>query len=756
METQPLLQAQKNTTVREDDPPRVGEDIEHLGYQGSPHVQDGQPDYLAYMRQQDERPIHPIDVTLSQVRYSVKQPRNLRQRLTACVSRSGKTSTASTAAVGQSHEAYAVLDEELGEEATARLLPTVEILHGIDLHVPSGTLLAVCGASGAGKSTLMNVISGRASGKVTGSVLINGQPMRARHMRMISTFIPQDDILHSALTPAEIFDYTAQLCIPDQTAHERRILVDNLIELLRLKKCRDTMVGDELTRGLSGGERKRTSIGVELVSNPSLLFVDEPSSGLDSHTALLVVDTLRSLARTGRTIICTIHQPSFEIFRMFDSLLLLEHGRVAYKGPIASLVPFFEAHGFVLPPYKNPADFMFDVLENTRGQSPNGFPDLWAEFMRKHPSANDARMLKLFPPSEVDRPLYPALRDLDAAAVSSVVSEQLGYGHLSTRINEPTVVADSDSAEPLLDLRDSAEPLDLGALANYQIGFWPQFSTLLRRSAWLSLRDKTQVRAKMALALIVSLFLGLCYFQISYDQSSASDRFALIFSTLIFNAMNNMQQTVTTFPVECAVFLREYRNGLYSAFAFYSSLILVRCTLQAVFTVIFCTVLYFMAGLLLNVTAFFTFLGVHLVVGFIAVVIGLLFGFLIPNVRLATALVPIIMMPLVLFSGFLISRDNVPVYFVWLFYISYLQYSNQILTSSQFSNGFEFNNCTRTFNTPCPYGTGIQPGTKFLGPPINFDPSESLENGGILIAFFGVFLILSFGVLLWRATQKRD
>jgi ATP-binding cassette, subfamily G (WHITE), member 1 len=287
------------------------------------------------------------------------------------------------------------------------------------------------------------------------------------------------------------------------------------------------------------------------VSNPSLLFVDEPSSGLDSHTALLVVETLRSLARTGRTIICTIHQPSFEIFRMFDSLLLLEQGRVAYRGPIASLVPFFESYGFRLPPYKNPADFMFDVLESARDRTLNGFPDRWAEFVHSHQCApDDQHMLKLFPPSQADRHLYPALEEgtqqqwqqqpVEGEHAASL-SLSGGTGDLGVqKLSDNNEYAPSKTSSATTIATGSSPRLDPKTLATYQIGFLPQFFTLLRRSAWLSLRDKTQVRAKLILALVVSLFLGLCYFQISYDQSSASDRFALIFSTLIFNAMNNV------------------------------------------------------------------------------------------------------------------------------------------------------------------------------------------------------------------------
>jgi ABC-type multidrug transport system ATPase subunit len=138
--------------------------------------------------------------------------------------------------------------------------------------------------------------------------------------------------------------------------------VEEVIKMLHMEKCADTVVGDAGARGVSGGEKKRLCIGMELLTEPKFLFFDEPTSGLDSSHALLVAKCMRDLCRSGVTVISSIHQPSSQIFELFDDLLLLDEGNVAYFGPQADSVSFFSSLGFDCPISWNPADFFMDLL----------------------------------------------------------------------------------------------------------------------------------------------------------------------------------------------------------------------------------------------------------------------------------------------------------------------------------------------------------------------------------------------------------
>lgn len=140
----------------------------------------------------------------------------------------------------------------------------------------------------------------------------------------------QDDILLATFTPYEAFKFSADMRLKNMSEKDKVEKVKQLVKLLGLEKCQNTRVGNALLRGVSGGERKRTSIGVELLTNPSILFLDEPTTGLDSVTSLNVIELLKNLSKRGVNVISTIHQPSSEIFDAFERLLLLCRGNIIY------------------------------------------------------------------------------------------------------------------------------------------------------------------------------------------------------------------------------------------------------------------------------------------------------------------------------------------------------------------------------------------------------------------------------------------
>ena len=179
------------------------------------------------------------------------------------------------------------------------------ILHEIDGAFVPGQLTALMGPSGSGKTTLMNAMSGRGSVKVTaGEILVNSRRVTRTRIRKISALVPQLDVLFAVLTARETLNYTARLALRTSAA-ERAARVEEVVQDLSLEECLDVLVGNEDIKGLSGGERKRVSIGMELLTNPSIMFLDEPTSGLDSKIAKDVVELLQKLAQGGRTVICT-------------------------------------------------------------------------------------------------------------------------------------------------------------------------------------------------------------------------------------------------------------------------------------------------------------------------------------------------------------------------------------------------------------------------------------------------------------------
>ncbi|KAE8674947.1 ABC transporter G family member 11 [Hibiscus syriacus] len=250
--------------------------------------------------------------------------------------------------------------------------PTRRLLDRVTGCAQPGRIMAIMGPSGSGKSTLLDALAGRLSGNVvmTGNVLLNG---KKRLDYGSVAYVTQEDILLGTLTVRETITYSAQLRLPS-SLNRKDIddIVEGTITEMGLQECADRLIGNWHLRGISGGEKKRLSIALEILTRPHLLFLDEPTSGLDSASAFFVIQTLRNVGRDGRTIITAIHQPSSEVFSLFDDLILLSGGEQVYFGEAKMAAKFFAEVGFPCPSRRNPSDHFlrcinsdFDIVEET-------------------------------------------------------------------------------------------------------------------------------------------------------------------------------------------------------------------------------------------------------------------------------------------------------------------------------------------------------------------------------------------------------
>ncbi|KAJ4429960.1 hypothetical protein ANN_22164 [Periplaneta americana] len=230
----------------------------------------------------------------------------------------------------------------------------VPILKNINGRFKAGHLTAILGPSGSGKTTLLNVLSGFRTSGITGSILINGEKRSKLQFRKLSCYIAQEFHMLPLLTTYEILMTAADLKLGTTVKNVKKTaMINAILDTMGLKKTKNTLV-----KNLSGGEKKRLSIACELLTNPPVMFFDEPTSGLDSVSSMQVISHLKSLAQSGRTVVCSIHQPSSQLFELFDDLYLLAEGECAYSGPIDEMMTVFEDAGFTCSVYYNRADFV--------------------------------------------------------------------------------------------------------------------------------------------------------------------------------------------------------------------------------------------------------------------------------------------------------------------------------------------------------------------------------------------------------------
>lgn len=230
----------------------------------------------------------------------------------------------------------------------------------------TGGFWAIMGASGGGKTTLLSTLSLRLDTNymnIEGDMRLNGQQYDKRFLKAVSAYVMQDDLLHAELTVYETMYYAAQLRLIDVNEQGREDRIKEVITMMGLDHCRDVIIGDSKRKGISGGERKRVCVGMELLRRPKLLFLDEMTSGLDSSTSLKLCTTLKQIADRGEcTVICTIHQPQQKIFELFDNLILMKKGAIFYQGSAMKCIRFMETLGHPLPPGENPADHFLDII----------------------------------------------------------------------------------------------------------------------------------------------------------------------------------------------------------------------------------------------------------------------------------------------------------------------------------------------------------------------------------------------------------
>ncbi|KAG6761006.1 hypothetical protein POTOM_034195 [Populus tomentosa] len=359
--------------------------------------------------------------------------------------------------------------------------PTRRLLNGLNGYSEPGKILAIMGPSGSGKSTLLDALAGRLAGNavMTGNVLLNGKKRRLDYGGV--AYVTQENTLLGTLTVRETLNYSAHLRLPSSMAKEEiDDIVEGTIMEMGLQECSDRLIGNWHLRGVSGGEKKRLSIALEILIRPQLLFLDEPTSGLDSAAAFFVIQTLRNIARDGRTVISSVHQPSSEVFALFDDLFLLSGGETVYFGEAKMAVEFFAEAGFPCPSRRNPSDHFLRCINSD-------FDLVNATLMGSHREIqNPADSLANLPTAEIKASLVKKYRSSNHAA------------NARARIQEIVAI----------------KGLVVNIRRENQANWWKQLSTLTRRSFINMWRDLGYYWVRIIVYILLSICVGTIFLDV--------------------------------------------------------------------------------------------------------------------------------------------------------------------------------------------------------------------------------------------------
>ncbi|KAJ8536617.1 hypothetical protein K7X08_035018 [Anisodus acutangulus] len=440
---------------------------------------------------------------------------------------------------------------------------TQNVLEGLTGYAEPGTFTALMGPSGSGKSTFLDALSGRlvSNAFLSGRVLLNGR--KADLSFGTAAYVTQDDTLIGTLTVRETISYSAQLRLPDRMPwSEKRTLIESTIIEMGLQDCADTVIGNWHLRGISGGEKRRVSIALEILMRPRLLFLDEPTSGLDSASAFFVTQTLRGLSRDGRTVIASIHQPSSEVFELFDRLYLLSGGKTVYFGQASEAYEFFAQAGFPCPALRNPSDHFLRCINS--------------DFDKVKATLKGSMKLR-FESNE------DPLDKTTTAEAMRILVDSYRRSQYSYSANE--------RVEDMSKVKGTV--LDSGGS---QASFFMQSYTLTKRSFINMSRDFGYYWLRLVIYLVVTICIGTIYLNVGTGYSSILARGAcasFVFGFVTFLSIGGFP----SFVEDMKVFQRERMNGHYGVSAFVVSNTLSAMPFLILITFLSGTVCYFMVRL---------------------------------------------------------------------------------------------------------------------------------------------------------------
>lgn len=494
-------------------------------------------------------------------------------------------------------------------------------------EVKSGEVCAIMGPSGAGKSSLLNVLAGRSTSNnsvsINGNICVNGKQIDPATFRRNIAYVMQDDALMPTATPREALRFSARLRLPSSITEEQiNQRVERLLTDLGLMVCADVIIGGALIKGISGGQRKRTSVGVEIITDPQLLFLDEPTSGLDSYSAFTLVKLLKQISYE-KAILCTIHQPASDVYYLFDKVIFMKAGRIFYFGSPSEVTPYYANLKYVCPDNYSPSDYIMDLVQKQ--------------------TVEELEANNLFLP-------IPDKFASDAVITSSRKVEK-----------------------------------NLFHFKNESSG-WAQATEVAFREIVNCYRDTGMLGARFGVTLFMGILHGLVFLNGAEGNSGDYNKFnshvGAVSQVMIMSMKLSGQSILLSFPFERPMFLREYVTGTYGLMPYYLCKILVEVPITFIQMIVLNLITFYMMGFQ---GRFIYWVIITFGCAMVSNSLCLALGCVIPDVKTVTEFAPLTFVPQFLFAGFFIRTSMIPDFLRWAQYLCSIKYGMNLALLTEFS-----------------------------------------------------------------------
>ncbi|CAD8168491.1 unnamed protein product [Paramecium octaurelia] len=518
------------------------------------------------------------------------------------------------------------MEQSKRPKVTDPLLGSIDekiILNDVSGYAKAGQMTAIMGPSGAGKTTLVALLSKRykpgPNTTISGEILANNS--KYKRFNDFGAFVIQDDLLMATLTVKETLMFAANMRLKDDLA-QRMSRVDQIIKDLNLRGCQNTLVGDNIIKGISGGEKKRTSIGMELISDPPVLILDEPTSGLDSFTAFICMNILKKITiNQKRTVIFTIHQPSIDICQLFDRMIILNNGQTIYQGNYGFLLDYCKQVNLNVDIHSTPLDSIMNNLNEAFNQGDN-----------KVTHSN----YKIYLEEDVLK-FHSQYQGFDKRRTQTSFCQEMNFLMKRQFINyvrSPNLLRSKIFGSVFM-------LLFLGWL------FWQVGKDQPPQDENVSIDDLSKYLNNMR---------GACF---------------VCGTSAIFSALGPL---LMLFPIERNIFLKEENSKMYRVSSYFLSKVLLEVPMNVFIQILFSIALYAAFGFIWELENLILFTVISVSVSLSGNGLGIFTGCLFKDAKQSASLGPILLIPLQVFSGQYANLASIPKFISWVQYISPFKY----------------------------------------------------------------------------------